>query len=239
MEVTRRVVARGDVVGQDVNQGGLVCWLEEVVKEVCRELGKGLVGRRKDGQGAWASEDASNASSSDGCDKGGELGHGLGKLEEVWEGGGNLCAELLCAPLGCLGDQDSHLCVRDEDSVNNMDDAVRCVDVGLDNGGVSVDEDLTAGNDEDERLAVQGEGLLEVCDLISVETSTAAVAASIDDVVCEDRVELLGVGQEVGEDACREVCKGLVVGGKDSEWAARVGKSLDEVAGLDCSDKGG
>lgn len=160
-------------------------------------------------------------------------------MEEVWEGGGNLCAELLCAPLGCLGDQDSHLCVRDEDSVNNVDDAVRCVDVGLDNGGVSVDEDLTAGNDEDERLAVQGEGLLEVCDLISVETSTAAVTASIDDVVCEDRVELLGVGQEVGEDACREVCEGLVVWGKDSEWAARVGKSLDEVAGLDCSDKGG
>ena len=239
VEVARRVVARGDVVGQDVKQGGLVCGLEEIAEEVCGELGEGLVGGRKHGQWARASKNASDASSSDGRNEGGELGNRLGELEEVGERSGHLIAELLCAPLGCLGDQDSHLGVRDEHSVDDVNDAVGCVHVGLDDRGVSVDKDLSASDDKDEGLAVEGEGLLEVCDLIGVETSTAAVAASIDDVVREDRVELLGVRQEVGEDARWEVSKGVVVRRKDSEGAARVGESLDEVAGLDCSDKGG
>jgi hypothetical protein len=210
VEVRGREVPSDDVVLEDLIEGSHVA--KEVREELVREAAEGVVGGGEDGEGARAGERVDEAAGLDGGDEGRELGDGLGELDEVGEGadaGDGVAADALLGLEPGLGLGEEAAGVGEEDGVDHVDDAVAAVDVGDDDGGVAVDEDLAVGDDKDEGLTLDGEDLLEVLDLVGIATALAEVAAGVDDVVGEDVVELLGVLEEVLEDAGGQGVEGL------------------------------
>ena len=81
-------VPSGHVVGEDVDELRLVLRLEEVGEDAGGELGEGLVGRGKDGEGALARERVHEVSCLERGDQGGEIGRRDGEIHDGIRAGG-------------------------------------------------------------------------------------------------------------------------------------------------------
>jgi hypothetical protein len=197
----------------------------------------------EDREGTCTLEDADEVGCYQCSRKGGQAWDGLDELHEVGQERARARHPRIVRSLDVVGD---------EDGVDDVHDAVLGLDISRQDGRVSVDEDLAAGHDEDDFLAVKRGDGLEVADLCGVCTGRPRVRvegelvrahtcacviiqrrraltnAVVQQVVLEHLGELGRVREEVGEERRGELREGVVVGRKHRVGVALRGSALQE-----------
>merc|ERR1711959_698156 len=125
LQILRVHRTRSDMVGEHILKLLDVLRVEEMVQERFGKTSEGLVGGGEDGERASTRKRVNKFASLEGGDEGGQIGGGDSKINNR----GGLCTD------------GSHGLGRDEHAVDDVDHAVRSVDVSLGHFGV-VDEDM-------------------------------------------------------------------------------------------------